>query len=211
MWTWSVRNPTPAGLLLTATVVLAIGLPSLLYLSKALVRGSALESTEQQALMLLQVWEMYGKSIDHAKLIAGTTKGMEENAVADSDFTLLFDVMEDGELRDPGGALLPMPATFIKLLGSKLKNAVDRPERRQITTRLRVYSEFPIRFSDYSPPRDEFGKEALAQLAGVNVEAPYARFEGRGDGEVLRYAKAVKMRRSCLRCHNQASLYDKNL
>jgi hypothetical protein len=213
MWNWSVRNSTPASLLLTVTVVLAIGLPSLLYLSKALVKGSALEGTEQQALMLLQVWEIYGKSIDNAKLIARTKKGMEENAVADPDFTLLFNVKEEGELCSRGGALLPMPATFIKLLGSKLKSAVDRPERRQITTRLRVYSNFPIRFSDYSPPRDEdeFGKEALARLAGSNVEAPYARFEGRGDGEVLRYAKAVKMRRSCLRCHNDERLYDKEL
>ena len=211
MWNWSVRNSTPASFLLTVTVILAIGLPSLLYLSKALVRGSALEGTEQQALMLLQVWEIYGKSIDNAKLIARTTKGMEENAVADSNFELLFNIRTDGELRGPGGALLPMPATFIKLLGSKLKSGVDRPERRQITTRLRVYSEFPIRFSDYSPPQDEFGKEALAQLAGSNVEEPYARFEGRGDGEVLRYAKAVKMRHSCLRCHNDERLYDKEL
>ena len=143
-WRWSIRNPGLASLVGTAAVLLGVGLPAVHWLNREMVRISATQCAEQQAQTILEVWDMYAKSIDEAGRVAGAlgdqsrekvagrgegTRQSKGIPVADTDFKLDFVTDQDGMLSGNSKQLMPAPATFLKLLGAKLRETV-RPMRQ---------------------------------------------------------------------------------
>ena len=75
---------------------------------------------------------------------------------------------------------------------------------------LKLYSEHPFQRRNDSPPKYQFGKDALAfyQDAG-NKDRPFDRIEKtRAGARVLRYATPLIMEERCLKCHNDPKLYE---
>ena len=66
---------------------------------------------------------------------------------------------------------------------------------------FRLYSDYPWKFRKDGGPRDDFERDALAELR-ENPDAPVYRFEDFQGRPSLRYATARRMRRVCLGCHN---------
>jgi hypothetical protein len=201
-----------ASLLVTGTVILTVGLLIWTLLSRYLVEQSALKSVEHQARSTLQVWELYSKVVRHAEdgsHVHGTPQ-----------FELTTNMMPRGELwylgKKKESTPVPTPATFIILLGQKLKLAGedlhDNEQESRTLTRHRVYSEYPFRDrGQESPPRDSFGRTALEKLKGKPDKPSYHAFETRPDGRVvLRFAYAVPISSGCIKCHGKASEYDKD-
>jgi hypothetical protein len=72
-----------------------------------------------------------------------------------------------------------------------------------------VYSNFPFRSRDDSPPRHAFGIEALEFYQNrENAGKAFARVEKLGRSRVLRYAVPLIMKKNCLDCHNDRARYE---
>ena len=75
---------------------------------------------------------------------------------------------------------------------------------------LRLYSDHPFRQRVESPPRSQFGKDALAfYLDPGNSGRAFDRIEKtRAGARVLRYATPLIMEERCLRCDGDPKLYE---
>lgn len=89
---------------------------------------------------------------------------------------------------------IPLPAT----LSIELNNAISQ---KNPNTVARLYSNYPFPWRKNSGAHDVFEKEALAALQ-KNPQASFFRFEDYQGQWSLRYARAVVMEESCVRCHN---------
>jgi serine/threonine protein kinase len=171
---WCLRNPVAAGLLLAVSLSSAFGLWELSRLSEHLVRSSALESAAQQSELLDAVNKLYSDDVvERAKL-----KGVE----ASHDYATRKGV-------------IPLPATFTIDLGRHLS------ERSESGVQVRLYSDYPFRPRQDGGPKDDFERDALAQLREV-PEQSYYRFEEVQGRPSLRYATAQRMQQTCVQCHN---------
>jgi serine/threonine protein kinase len=171
---WCLRNPVAAGLLLALAFSSAFGLWELSRLSEHLVRSSALESAAQESELLNVVNNLYSADVvDRASV-----KGVE----ATHDY-----VHRKGAI--------PLPATFTIDLGRRLA------ERNESGVQVRLYSDHPFRSRTDGGPKDDFERDALAQLRDDPAE-PFFRFEDVQGRPSLRYATAQRMQKACVQCHN---------
>jgi len=90
---------------------------------------------------------------------------------------------------------IPLPATLTMLLGERIGKNVNGAK-----TKLYSPYPFPWRKSE-GGLTDDFAKKAWARFS-KNSEDPFYRFETIDGKEVLRYAVADIMRKSCVSCHN---------
>jgi serine/threonine protein kinase len=171
---WCRRNPVAVGLLLAVSLSSAVGLWELSRLSEHLVRSSALESAAQQSEILIEVNNLYSADVvERAKL-----KGVE----ATHDYATRK------------GAI-PLPATLTIELGRHLG------ERSESGVQVRLYSDHPFRPRTDGGPKDDFERDALAELP-EDPSKPYFRFEEFQGRPSLRYATAQRMQQTCVQCHN---------
>jgi len=174
VWRWCRRNPVPASLLLAVTLGAAFGLWHLSRLSEWLVRYTALQSTAQQSEMLEEVNNVYSSEV--------------VDRLKDKKVKVTHDYL------DHNGAI-PLPATLTIELGNSIK------KKSEYGVEVRLYSDYPFRTRKDGGPRDDFERDALAQLRR-DPDRAYYRFEDYQGSPVLRYATARKMRDACVRCHN---------
>ena len=91
---------------------------------------------------------------------------------------------------------IPLPATLSMLLGSRLGD-----HGGGIHTSL--YSPYPFPWRESTGGlRDDFAREAWQHLTHTTDQRFY-RFETREAQQILRYARADRMRAGCVDCHNQ--------
>ncbi len=95
---------------------------------------------------------------------------------------------------DAKAGAIPLPATLSLLLGSHIaaKGTGGQP---------RLYSDYPFPWRQNGGPQDDFERQALQYLR-QHPDQPFTRFEYFKGRPLLRYAKADRMRASCVSCHN---------
>ncbi len=89
---------------------------------------------------------------------------------------------------------IPLPATFAMAWAKEIGST-----GRGVTARL--YSDFPFPWNKDGGTRDVFGRSAISYFRNHPDEA-YYNFESDDLGWRLRYARADRMRESCVACHN---------
>jgi serine/threonine protein kinase len=172
---WGRRHPLTASLFLAVTFGSAFGLAHLSQLSAELVRRSALESAAQHSEILEVVNNRFSSEV--------IQRAWQRRVPVRADYQ-----------REPGA--LPLPATFTIDIGQHLA------QQSESGVQVRLYSDYPWRrWRSDGGPRDEFEREALAQLR-ERPDEPYYRFEEWQGKPVLRYAIARRMSKDCLGCHN---------
>ncbi len=214
-WLWSLRNPSAASLIGAAAVLVGLGLPSLGWLKRGIVRVAALQDAENQSRAVLGAWDVYSKVVGNIDLALADRPGRPAAPnlpkVTGTDFDLSFRDSKGGRLVPDPDCLAPSPVTFIKLFGQKLDHPGAVAGDSAPTSSFRIYSDFPLRKNDDSRPESGFGREALDALTGDKTLKSYAKFLSTRKGEVLRAAYPVAMQGSCLKCHNDRSKYDPKL
>jgi eukaryotic-like serine/threonine-protein kinase len=175
LWRWCRRNPLAAGLVLAVSLSSAFGLWELSRLSEYLVRSSALESAAQQSEILEEVNNVYSEDVvERAKL-----KGVE----ATHDYAKRKDA-------------IPLPATLTIDLGKHIS------EKSESGVQVRLYSDHPFRSRTDGGAKDDFERDALAHYRQNDDAGPFYRFEDFQGRPALRYAKAQRMQKTCVQCHN---------
>jgi serine/threonine protein kinase len=171
---WCRANPVAAGLLLAVTLGSAVGLWQLSRLSDHLVRTSALESAAQQSEILDEVNNLYS---------ADVVERVERRGVeASHDYARRKDT-------------IPLPATLTIDLGRHVS------ARSESGVQVRLYSDYPFRSRRDGGAKDDFEREALAQLRR-DPDEPFYRFVEFQGRPALRYATARRMQQACVHCHN---------
>ena len=90
---------------------------------------------------------------------------------------------------------IPVPATFSIELSERLSEQTQNSS-------FRLFSDYPFPSRrDQSGPKDQFEQDALAALR-QDPMLPYIRKDKINGRLMYRYAKAVRMEESCVRCHN---------
>jgi serine/threonine protein kinase len=171
---WCRRNPVAVGLLLAVSLSSAFGLWELSRLSEHLVRSSALESAAQESEILNEVNNLYTADVVERAKLKGVT------------------ATHDYATRE--GAI-PLPATLTIELGKHLG------ERSESGVQVRLYSDYPFQPRTDGGPKDDFERDALAELP-QEPSKPFYRFEEFQGRPSLRYATAQRMRQTCVQCHN---------
>jgi diguanylate cyclase (GGDEF)-like protein len=104
-------------------------------------------------------------------------------------------VLMSPEYHNIPGAI-PIPATFSIELSERLSDPANG-------SLFRLYSDYPFpNRRTTGGPQDQFEREALTYLR-KNPTAAYYRKEKIGDQITFRYAEAVRMKPSCIECHNR--------
>jgi serine/threonine protein kinase len=192
LWNWSLKNPVPSTLLLTISTVLAFGQWSLHRLADDMVESTTKESAAQQTELLKVVNSLYTEVATRAK-----------NA----------GVVVTHKYPDLEGSI-PIPAKFTIELGQRMQSLAEASDSGkgldQSFMQLKLYSEHPFRRRNDSPPKHQFGKEALAFYQDErNKGLQFDRIERtRAGARVLRHATPVVMEERCLKCHNDPKLYE---
>jgi len=88
---------------------------------------------------------------------------------------------------------IPLPATLSRLITEKLGEG-------RSGVKARVYSPYPFPWNDQD--RDAFADDAWESLSKASTDEPYVRYEEVDGRQSLRYASPVRMRKSCVGCHN---------
>jgi serine/threonine protein kinase len=192
VWNWSLKNPVPSTLLLTITAILLFGQWSLHRLADRMVESSTREGAAQQTELIKVVNSLYTEVAARAK---------NAGVVVSHKFPEL-----EGSI--------PIPAKFTIELGQRMQS---RAEAAGLDTgvdqsflQLRLYSEHPFRRRPDSPPKYQFGKDALAfYREPANAGRAFDRIEKtRAGARVLRYATPLVMEERCLKCHDDPKLYE---
>jgi serine/threonine protein kinase len=175
LWRWCRRNPVAASLLLAVSLGSAFGLGYLSWLSKQLVRSTALESAAQQAEML----ETFN---NHYSLMVERVMARAQGIAVTNDYADKLNA-------------IALPATLTKDIGK------DLGASSQFGVQVRLYSDYPFRFRKDGGPKDDFEWDALHHLRD-DPDEPYYRFEDVDGRPSLRYTIARRMQETCIRCHN---------
>lgn len=176
LWRWCRRNPLAAGLLLAVTVGSAAGMGHLVRLSNYLVEQSALESAAQQAEIMEQINDFYSDEVINRLHGTGVI------------------VTHDYAQRKKA---VPLPATLTIELGRHLS------AKSETGMQMRLYSDYPFKprlASGEAGPRDAFERAALTQLRS-DPDHPYYLFGDFRGKPSLRYARAQRMKKTCVECH----------
>jgi eukaryotic-like serine/threonine-protein kinase len=192
LWNWSVKNPVPSTLLLTISSVLLFGQWSLHRLADQMVESTTKESAAQQTELIKVVNSLYTDVAARAK-----------NA----------GVVVTHKYPDLEGSI-PIPAKFTIDLGQRMQSRAESDDHDrgldQTFLQLKLYSEHPFQRRNDSPPKYQFGKDALAFYRDPeNKGLSFDRIERtRAGAKVLRYATPLIMEERCLKCHNDSKLYE---
>jgi adenylate cyclase len=192
LWNWSLKNPVPSTLLLTISAILAFGQWSLHRLADQMVESTTKESAAQQTELIKVVNSLYTDVATRA-----------ENAGV--GVTHKYPQLEGS---------IPFPATFTIELGQRMQSLAESDDRGkgldQSFMQLKLYSEHPLRRRNDSPPKHQFGKDAIAFYRDPgNKGLPFDRIEKtRAGARVLRHATPSVMEERCLKCHNDPKRYD---
>jgi hypothetical protein len=171
---WCRRNPVAAGLLLAVSLSSAFGLWELSRLSDYLIQTSALESAAQHSEILDEINNRYSADV--------VERAQAKGVSATHDYATRKDA-------------IPLPATLTIDLGKHLA------ERGETGMQVRLYSDYPFKTRTDGGPKDDFERDALANLR-QDPTTPYYRFEEFQGKPSLRYATARRMQAACLQCHN---------
>jgi hypothetical protein len=192
VWNWSLKYPVPSTLLLTVTAVLVCGQWSLHRLADRMVESTTRGNAAQQTELIKVVNSLYTDVAARAK-----------NA----------GVVVSHKYPELEGAI-PIPAKFTIELGQRMQaRAEDEGHDQgldQSFLQLRLYSDHPFRRRPDSPPKSQFGKDALAFYQDPeNAGRAFDRIEKtRAGARVLRYATPLIMEERCLKCHGDPKLYE---
>jgi serine/threonine protein kinase len=176
LWRWARRRPVPAGLMAAGLLAPIVAMIALSLLSARLVRSSALESAAQQAELLEEATKEYSRivqRVEQAKFTVNKTVPPTANTVP-----------------------LSIPATFLHDVGDQLS------QTSSTGVRVRQYSDYPFPWRTDGGARDDFERNALAVLRaskGRKTAHEFTEIDGRN---VVRYAQARVMQRTCVECHN---------
>jgi serine/threonine protein kinase len=191
-WNWSLKNPVPSTLLLTVTAVLVFGQWSLHRLADRMVESTTRENAAQQTELIKGVNSLYTEVAARAKS-AG--------------------ILVSHKYPELEGSI-PIPAKFTIELGQRMQARAEAEGHDlgldQSFLQLRLYSDHPFRQRPDSPPRSQFGKDALAFYRDPeNAGRAFDRIEKtRAGARVLRYATPLIMEARCLKCHGDPKLYE---
>jgi len=192
LWNWSLKNPVPSTLLLTISAVLLFGQWSLHRLADQMVKSTTKESAAQQTELIKVVNSLYTDVATRAKN-AGVVVSHKYPELEGS---------------------IPIPAKFTIELGQRMQSRAESDDHDrgldQSFLQLKLYSEHPFQRRNDSPPKYQFGKDALAFYRDAgNKGLPFDRIEKtRAGARVLRYATPLIMEERCLKCHNDPKLYE---
>ena len=192
LWNWSLKNPVPSTLLLTISSVLLFGQWSLHRLADQMVESTTKESAAQQTELIKVVNSLYTDVAARAKN-AGVVVSHKYPELEGS---------------------IPIPAKFTIELGQRMQSLAESDDHDrgldQSFLQLKLYSEHPFQRRNDSPPKYQFGKDALAFYRDAeNKGLPFDRIEKtRAGARVLRYATPLIMEERCLKCHNDPKLYE---
>jgi eukaryotic-like serine/threonine-protein kinase len=192
LWSWSLKNPVPACLLLTISSGLLFGQWSLHRLADQMVESTTKASAAQQTELLKVVNSLYTDVVGRAK-----------NA----------GVVVSHKYPELEGAI-PIPAKFTIELGQRMQSRAESDDHGgsldQSFLQLKLYSEHPFQRRNDSPPKYQFGKDALAFYSDPGHKGlPFERIEKtRAGARVLRYATPLVIEQRCLKCHNDPKLYE---
>lgn len=89
---------------------------------------------------------------------------------------------------------IPLPATLTIELGEKTSGRVDGGT-------FRLFSLHPFPWREDGGPRDEFERDMLRVLSNGTTDT-YSQVEEKNGLQFLRYATPVRMKQSCVNCHN---------
>ena len=109
---------------------------------------------------------------------------------------------------------IPIPAKFTIELGQRMQSLAESSDPAQgldqSFMQLKLYSGHPFRNRNESPPKHQFGKDALAFFQEeMNKNQSFQRIEKtRAGARVMRYATPLIMEDRCLKCHNDSKLYE---
>ncbi len=164
-------------IIIVLVVMFCVGVGATLWhlarLSSRLIESAALQGVAFQAESLEELRTLY------------TSEVVER--LQDRGITVTHDyVAHEGAI--------PLPATFSMELGRRI-GAKGSGEQ------VRLYSDHPFPWRVDGGPRDAFEQDALRSLRERPAE-PFFRFEAFAGRPALRYARADRMRASCLHCHN---------
>jgi len=90
---------------------------------------------------------------------------------------------------------IPLPATFMLELTESLN---DQDSSRH----FRFFSRWPFHQRENSGPQDSFEEEALTLFEEQAEAQTFSRVEEINGENILRYAVALRMGKSCIGCHN---------
>ncbi len=192
LWNWSLKNPVPSTLLLTISAVLLFGQWSLHRLADQMVESTTKESAAQQTELIKVVNSLYTDVAARAKK-AGVVVSHKYPELEGS---------------------IPIPAKFTIELGQRMQIRAEGDDHDrgldQSFLQLKLYSEHPFQHRNDSPPKYQFGRDALAFYRDPrNKDLPFDRIEKtRAGARVLRYATPLIMEERCLKCHNDPKLYE---
>jgi serine/threonine protein kinase len=171
-WRWCRRNPVPAGLLLAVTLGGAVGMSYMAALSDSLVKYSAVQGAREESTMFSEVNAFYSAHVVERA----------RGAIAVTN-----------HYRQQPNAI-PLPATFTIELGQQISDHAKRGMQ------VRLYSDYP--FPGRKDRRLDTWEGRTLKRLRANPSGEVADFETYDERFVLRYAKPVLMKASCLTCHN---------
>jgi signal transduction histidine kinase/CheY-like chemotaxis protein len=142
-------------------------------LSRQLVNSAALQGVSLQSDSLAEVRTLYTQDVVERVRSHG------------------IDIAHDYMDRDKA---IPLPATFSIELARRIG-------AHGTGMQVRLYSDFPFPWRKDGGARDAFERDALVALR-QNPDQAFYRLETVGGIPSLRYARADRMRASCIDCHN---------
>ncbi len=110
--------------------------------------------------------------------------------VVNDHYSLLVD-----KAPKPAQASLPLPATLTIELGREIS------AKSASGMRVYLYSEYPFPSRKDGGPHDDFEREALRRLR-ADPDKPFYQFTQMEGRPVVRFARARRMKASCVQCHN---------
>ncbi len=164
-------------IILVLVVMFCIGVAATLWdlarLSSKLVESAALQGTALQAESLEELRTLYTSEV--------VERVRSQGVIVTHDYAA-----HDGAI--------PLPATFSMELGRRIG-------AKGSGMQVRLYSDYPFPWRQDGGPRDVFEQDALRSLR-EHPDEPFFRFEDFAGRPALRYARADRMRASCVSCHN---------
>lgn len=142
--------------------------------SEDLNQQIALEDAKNFSVSVAQFRNFYAKKV---------IPGLEKRQVP---------ITHDFESQKDGAA--PLPATFAKEFGRFLSSAVDG-------YKVRLYSDLPFSWRKSEHHLDQFETEAM-QFLRANPDKDFWKIQVAGSQSILRYARADKLEKGCVHCHN---------
>ena len=175
--TSSAKNFSIGWTILVLAVVFAAGAGLVLWhmsrLSSNLLESEAVESTDLYAQSLADFRALY------ASEVVNRVRGHK------------IDVTHDYSQKE---AAIPLPATLTIALGKHIS-------QKESGLQVRLYSDYPFPWRKDEARQDAFEREAIRHLT-EHPDQPFFRFEEFQGRKSLRYARADRMQKSCVDCHN---------